>query len=129
MRIQFFKNGKALIHGDDPKRIISDIEGTLKIGTVEIKIAPGIESVLPSLFNGYTGYYDASFTSVIGNVYEIEKVAIKGGRIVPPSQTTIELVELRCRADALEAECEKMKQTILELSNIFDTNSLNFLIK
>lgn len=129
MRIQFFKNGKGLIHGDDPKHITADIEGSLKIGTAEIKITPGTESVMPSLFNGYTGYYEASFKSAIGNVYEIEKVAIKGGRIVPPSQTTIELMELRCRADVLEAECEAMKQKLLELDNIFDTDSLNFLIK
>ena len=129
MKIQFFKNGKGLIHGDDPKRIRSDIEGTLKIGTAEIKIAPGVESIMPSLFNGYTGYYEASFISSIGNVYEIEKVAIKGGRIVPPSQTTIELMELRCRADVLESAVEAMAQKILELDNIFDTDSLNFLIK
>lgn len=129
MKIQFFKNGKGLIHGDDPKHISSDIEGTLKIGTAEIKIVPGVESIMPSLFNGYTGYYEASFISSIGNIYEIEKVAIKGGRIVPPSQTTIELMELRCRADVLESAIEAMAQKILELDNIFDTDSLNFLIK
>jgi hypothetical protein len=128
MKIQIFNNGKGLIHGTDPKRIGCDIAGTLSIGAVEISISPEDESILPVLFNGCSSEYKATFTSAIGIKYELGKVTIRGGRIVPPSQTAVELMELRCRADALEAECEALKNQIRELSNIFDTNSLNFLI-
>lgn len=128
MRIQTFNNNKGLIHGEDAKRIGCDKEGTLKIGTTEISITPEAEAILPILCNGYTGQFSATFTSALGFVYELEKVTLKGGRIVPPSPTAVELMELRCRADALEAECESLKDQIRELGNIFDTNSLNFLI-
>ena len=129
MKIQRFKNGKGLIHGSDSKRICCDIEGTLKIGTAEINISPGAENIMPLLFNGCSGTYNATFTTVIGTVYELEKVSVKGGRIVPPSPLSVELMELRCTAEALEARCESMENEINELKNIFDTNSLNFLIK
>ena len=128
MRIQTFNNNKGLIHGTDLKRIGCDKEGTLKIGITEISINPEAESIMPILCNGCSGTYSATFTSVLGNVYELEKVMVKGGRIVPPPQTSVELMELRCRVDALEAECESLKDQIRELANIFDTNSLNFLI-
>ena len=129
MRIQLFKNGKGLIHGDDSKRIGCGIEGTLRIGTAEVNIAPNKEIIMPLLFNGSSGTYAATFTSVIGCVYQLERVTIKGGRIVPPSQTSVELMELRCRADALEDRCNCLETEVRELKNIFDTNSLNFLIK
>ena len=128
MRIQIFKNGKGLIHGSDVMRIGCDIEGTLRIGTAEIKVSPGEESILPALFNGCSGTYNATFTSAIGNVYELEKVAIIGGRILAPSQTSVEMMVLRCRTERLEEEFEAMQNELLELKNIFDTNSLNFLI-
>jgi hypothetical protein len=128
MRVQIFKNGKGLIHGADAKRIVCDIEGTLKIGAVEISISPEQESIMPVLFNGTSGVHSATFTSILGNVYELENVTIKGGRIVPPPQTSVELMELRCRTERLEEEFEAMQNELLELKNIFDTNSLNFLI-
>lgn len=129
MKIQIFKNNKGLIFGDDAKRIGCDISGTLKIGSTEISISPETDSIMPVLFNGSSGVYTAAFTSVIGNVYELERVAVKRGRIVPPSETAVELADLRHRADALEAECESLNNQIRELRNIFDTDSLNFLIK
>ena len=128
MRIQICKNKKGLIYGSDPKRIGCDIEGTLKIGTEEVKISPEAESIMPVLLNGCTGVSNATFTSVIGNVYELEKVTIKGGRIAPPSQVSVELCELRSRIEELETENETLKNDICELRSIFDTNSLNFLI-
>lgn len=128
MRIQTFRNGKGLIYGTDPKRIDCDRDGTLKIGTAEINVSSGDESILPLLFNGSTGDYKATFTDKYGNVYELEKVAVRGGRVLPPPQTAMELMELRVRADALEEEMEALREQIRELSNIFDTNSLNFLI-
>ena len=129
MRIQLFKNGKGLIHGDDSRRIGCDIEGTLKIGTAEVKVASINESIMPQLFNGSSGTYNASFTTDVGTVYLLERVTIKGGRIVPPSQTSVELMELRCKVDVLEDRCKCLENKVSELDNIFDTNSLNFLIK
>lgn len=129
MKIQTFKNGKGLIYGTDAKRVSCDIAGTLSIGTAQISISPGAEEIMPVLFNGCTGEYNATFTSVLGNVYELGKVQIRGGRIVPPPQIAVELMELRCRVDALESKCEALEEENRELRNIFDTNSLNFLIK
>ena len=129
MRIQLFKNGKGLIHGEDSRRIGCAIEGTLKIGTAVVNVASISESIMPQLFNGSSGTYNASFTTDEGNVYVLERVTIKGGRIVPPSQTSVELMELRCRVDVLEDRCNRLENKVDELDNIFDTNSLNFLIK
>jgi hypothetical protein len=122
MKITLFKNKKGLIYGSDPKRIGCDVAGVLKIGKAEIAITPGEDSIMPMLFNGCSGDYDATFTTSDGEVYKLEKVAVRGGWIQPPPPTTVELMELRCRADAAEERLE-------ELSSIFDTNSLNFLIK
>lgn len=122
MKIQIFRDKKGLIHGSDPKRIGCDKAGILKVGKAEIAITPGEDSIMPMLFNGCSGDYDATFTTSDGEVYKLEKVAVRGGWIQPPPPTTVELMELRCRADAAEERLE-------ELSSIFDTNSLNFLIK
>ncbi len=129
MTIQVFKNNKGLIYGTDPKRISCDINGTLQIGSAEVNISAETETIMPVLFNGSNGTYRATFVSALGHTYELEKVAIKAGRIVPPSQTSVELMELRCRVEALEAECETLREEVRNLGNIFDTNSLNFLIK
>ena len=122
MKITLFKNMKGLIHGSDPKRMRCDVRGVLKIGTTEVNIIPTEPSVMPILFQGCTGNYDATFTTATGEEYRLKKVAVRGGWIQPPPATTVELMELRCRADAAE---EKIK----ELSEIFDTDSLNFIIK
>ena len=129
MKIALFKNKKGLIHGSDPKRLECDVGGVLRIGTVEIPITMDAEAIVPTLFNGCTGVYNASFTSSLGNVYELERVAIKGGRIVPPSQQSVELMEMRCRLDSLEDECKSLRKENIRLAKIFDTNALNFLIK
>lgn len=122
MKITTFKNMKGLIHGPDPKRMRCDVAGILKIGKVEVNVIPTEDSIMPMLFNGCSGNYDATFTTREGVVYNLERVAVRGGWIQPPPPTTVELMELRCRVDAAEEKLE-------ELSGIFDTNSLNFLIK
>ena len=122
MRVQLFKNMSGLVYGGDPKRIGCDREGVLKIGTTEINITPNEDAILPLLFNGCSGDYRATFTDKLGQVFELEKVAVRAGRIAPPSATAVELMELRLRADEAEDK-------IRELEGIFDTNSLNFLIK
>jgi hypothetical protein len=129
MTITTFKNKKGMIHGKDPKRIGCATDGVLKIGSTEISVSSTGDSIIPLLFYGGTGDYDATFTDTFGRVYNLEKVAVRGGRITPPHPTAVEIMELRCRADAAEDECEALRERIRELENIFDTNSLNFLIK
>jgi hypothetical protein len=129
MRIQTFNNKKGLIYGSDSKRISCDKEGVLKIGTAEISIVPDEESIMPVLFNGCTGTYKATFTEKNGDTYELEKVTVRGGRIEPPPPIAVELMELRVRAEALEAKCDALERENHRLNNIFDTNALNFLIK
>ena len=129
MKLQTFNNGKGLIYGNDAKRIGCDKEGILKIGSVEIRISTVAESIMPMLFNGSSGIYKATFTEKNGNVFDLGRVTIRGGRLEPPPETAVEFMELRCKLDAIEEMCNGMQQEILELKNIFDTNSLNFLIK
>ena len=113
MRVQTFKNMKGLIHGEDPKRIGCDREGVLEIGNREkIRIAPKEDSILPLLFHGASGDYKATFTDKHGHIYDLGKVAIRGGRIAPPSPTAVEIMELQCRADAAEDECAALRQKI-----------------
>ena len=128
MKIQTFRNKKGLIYGADSKRIGCDKAGALKIGSTEISISADRESILPVLFNGSSGEYKPTFTDSDGEVYELAKVTIRGGRICPPPESAVEFMELRCRLEALEALSEQIQIQIRELSNIFDTNSLNFLI-
>ena len=129
MKIQTFKNKKGLIYGADAKRIGCDKEGTLKIGTAEINISANAESIMPVLFNGCTGTHGATFTDKNGDVFDLGKVTIRGGRIEAPPQTAVDFMELRCRAEELEDRCFSLEAEVKRLSNIFDTNSLNFLIK
>ena len=129
MKIQIFKNDKGLIYGPDPKRIISNIGGVLKIGSTKIEVKPDTDNIFPLLFNGGTGKYKATFTSDIGAVYELSDVTVKGGRVLPPSPVEVEFMELRSGYEALVAECAEMREEIAQLKNMFDTNSLNFLIK
>ena len=128
MIITTFKNMKGLIHGEDTKRIECAVDGVLKIGSTEIQVSSAGESLLPKLFHGATGKYEATFTDICGMVYTLENVLVRGGRIAPPSKTDVELMELRNRADMAEEEMANMRDEIEELKNIFDTNSLNFLI-
>jgi hypothetical protein len=101
----------------------------LRIASCEIPITPGTESVVPVLLNGSNGIYQGTFTTTFGAVYKLEKVTIKGGRICPPNEDTLEKAELRFRLEFLEKEYAALEEKVRELSNIFDTNSLNFLIK
>ena len=129
MKIQTFRNGKALIHGSDPKRIGCDKKGVLKIGNTEIQISPETDSIMPLLFHGACADYNATFTTDEGIVYTLEKVAVRGGHICAPPALVLEIMELRCKLDEADIEREQMWAKMRELENIFDTDSLNFLIK
>lgn len=128
MKIQTFRNMKGLIYGPDPKRIDCDRKGVLKVGNSEVTVAPGGDSIMPVLFYGATGEYPASFTDSEG-VYDLGRITVRGGRIVPPSDTAVEIMELRCGYDEVRLENEDLQKKITELEGIFDTNALNFLIK
>lgn len=121
MTITTFNNKKGLIHGDDPKRIICERTGILRIGKAEIALEAGKESLMPMLFHGCTGIYAATFETSRGESYHLEPVEVRSGWIQPPPPTAVELMELRFRTDRAEEKIE-------ELSHLFDTNSLNFLI-
>lgn len=128
MLIQTFKNMRGQIYGLDTKRIECDVEGVLRIGGAEVTVEPESETIMPLLFNGSTGRYKATFTDKDGNEYDLGHIKVKAGRISPPRQLEAELMELRFRTEILEGENESLRQKIEELSNIFDTNALNFLI-
>lgn len=128
MTITTFKNMKGLIHGNDPKRISCDTVGVLKIGNTSVSVTAD-KSILPILINGATGEYDATFTDSFGTAYDLGKVTIRGGRIVPPPPTDVEIMDLRCRADTAEDERDALRERVNELEHIFDTDALNFLIK
>lgn len=129
MKITTFKNMKGMIHGGDPKRITANANGVIKIGRTTIEVFADTAMVFPLLFHGGTGDYEATFTTEDGAVYNLGKVAVRGGRVMPPSATAVEIMELRCRADVAEDERNAMREEIENLKAIFDTNSLNFLIK
>ncbi len=128
MKIQTFKNKTGLIYGADAKKISCAKEGTLKIGTAEMKISADAETIMPVLFNGVTGAYKATFTDNTGEIFDLGRVIVRGGRIDPPPQSAVEYMELRVRAEALEARCNALEEEVFRLRNLFDTNSLNFLI-
>ena len=129
MRIQTFKNMKGIIYGDDPKRIGCDKVGLLKIGPSEINVSADKDEILPLLFHGCTGDYDATFTDSDGQVYDLGKVAVRSGHVAAPDAVAAELMELRCRVDEAETLCETLRKEVEELSKIFDLDALNFLIK
>ena len=129
MIIQTFLDMTGMIHGNDPKRIACDKSGVLNIGTTDITIKGGEEAIMPMLFHGISGDYDATFTDESGAVYILEKVAVRNGRIKPPPESALTIMELRIRADKAELERDALRAEIARLDKIFDTDSLNFLIR
>ena len=120
---------KGLIHGADPKRIGCEQGGVLKIGATEVSISPGADSIMPLLFHGGTGDYDATFTTQDGKVYNLATVEVRSGRIAPPPPHAVDIMELRHRADSAESKYQMLYDEVQRLARIFDTDSLNFLIK
>ncbi len=127
MNIQLFRNKTGLIYGGDNKRIRCDKVGVLKIGNCEINVSDE-DCVMPIIFYGASGDYAATYISD-GDTYTLERVSVRNGRILPPSSARVELMELHVRADTAEKERDDIKADIDKLKKIFDTDSLNFLIK
>ena len=128
MNIQLFLNKKGLIYGNNPNRIKCDVDGTLTIGGSQIAVKSKEDCVLPTLFYGASGEFDATFITKDG-VYDLGNVAVRNGRISSPPSYMLELMELHCEADHAKIERDAIKKDIKELQEIFDTNSLNFIIK
>lgn len=129
MHIQTFMNHKGLIHGRNTKRIRCEKGGVLTIGATDIEVPRGSETILPILFHGATGSYTATFVTEDGEAYDLGKVEVRNGRLVPPSAVQVELMDLRARTDLLEIENKALREKVAELEKIFDTDALNFLIK
>lgn len=129
MNVTLFLNKKGLVWGEDDKRISCDQGGYLCIANVEISVSPGGDNILPLLFYGASGSYPAIYKTTDNVVYDLGKITVHKGRIVSASRAEVELMELHCREDRAEIERDEMKRDIEDLRQIFDTNSLNFLIK
>ena len=127
MNIQLFRNKTGLIYGGDNKRIRCNEVGVLKIGDCQINVSDE-DCVMPLIFYGASGDYDATYITG-GNTYTLERVSVRNGRILPPSSERVELMELHVRADTADKERDDIKADIDKLKKIFDTDSLNFLIK
>ncbi len=128
MKITIFKNKKGLIHGSDAKRIECDRGGVLKIGSTEIAVKAEESCVMPLLFYGATGSYGAKFVTSDG-VYTLADVTVRNGLILPPPATAVEIMELHCLLDEANEKADRLQKKVTELENIFDTDSLNFIIK
>lgn len=121
MTLTLFKNQKALIHGTDPKRLCAPCSGVLTVGKTEIPLTADEEALMPMLYQGCTGEYEACFTAENGARYALGKIGIRGGWLIPPEPYTVELMELRCRA-------EEAENRLTALESMFDTNALHFII-
>lgn len=129
MKITTFNNMKGLIHGADPKRIGCEQGGVLTIGSTEVSISPGSDSILPILAHGGTGNYEAVFRTQDGKLYDLGVVEVRSGRVAPPPPHAVEIMELRLRADSAERKYQMLFDEVQRLAKIYDTDSLNFLIK
>lgn len=128
MKITLFTNNTGLIHGDDPRHIHCESPGTLKIGRHEIRVTEKEDELFPNLFNGCSLEHLAKYVTDDGTEYNLGKLIIRRGWIGKPSDTQLELMDLRCQLEEKTEEMKTMREEIEELKNIFDTNSLNFLL-
>lgn len=129
MIIQLFNNKNFLIYGDDNKRLTCDRSGTLRIGNTDIPVTANEECVLPALFFGASADFKATFTTLDGVEYDGGKISIRSGRVLAAPSEKIEMMTLHVRCDEAEKRLKKAEEDLERLKNIFDTNSLNFIIK
>lgn len=129
MIIQLFNNKYFLIHGEDNKRLKCERSGTLRIGNADIPVTANEECVLPALFFGASADFKATFTTIDGVEYDGGKVSIRSGRLLAAPSEKVEMMELHLRCDDAEKRLIKAEEDVDRLKKIFDTNSLNFIIK
>lgn len=129
MIIQLFNNKNFLIHGEDNKRLTCEKSGILRIGNEDIPIKANEECILPALFFGTSADFKTTFITDDGVVYDGGKVSIRSGRVLAASSGQVEMMELHIRCDEVEKRLARAEESLERLKNIFDTNSLNFIIK
>lgn len=129
MIIQLFNNKNFLVHGEDNKRLTCERSGTLRIGNAEIPVKANEENVLPPLFFGASADFKVSFVTAEGDTYDGGKVSVRSGRLISAPPEKVEMMELHIRCDETEKQLREAREDIDRLKKIFDTNSLNFIIK
>lgn len=129
MIIQLFNNKNFLVHGADNKRLTCERSGTLRIGDAEIPVKANEENVLPPLFFGASADFKASFVTADGDIYDGGKVSIRSGRLLSAPPEKVEMMELHIRCDEAEKRLKIAEKDLDKLKKLFDTNSLNFIIK
>lgn len=126
MKIHRFKNGTGTITGVDTQRIYSDASGILQVGAVALAITNATEGVaVPRIKDGI---YCARFVSG-DNEYSLGNIKVRNGFISPQKIYTDIEIRLMHRVDELEEKVVTLEAKTNELDSIFDTDSLNFLIK
>jgi hypothetical protein len=129
MIIQLFNNKNFLVHGEDNKRLTCERSGTLRIGNTEIPVKANEENILPPLFFGASADFKASFVTADGDIYEGGKVSVRSGRLLSAPPEKVEMMELHIRCDEAEKRQKENRKDIDMLKKLFDTNSLNFIMK
>jgi hypothetical protein len=128
MKIQTFNDGTGIIYGDSPSILTCEISGVLNIGGTEFTIDSERETHIPQLFNAASGNFKAEYITE-KKTYTLRKIKVKRGFIEPPSDDVVEMTYLKARVDEVDRKCEKVLAEVARLDKLFDTNSLNFLIK
>ena len=129
MIIQLFNNKNFLIHGEDNKRLTCEKSGTLRIGDTDVPVKAGEECILPALFFGASADFKTTFIADDGAVYDGGRISVRSGRILAAPSERVEMMELHIRLDEAEKRLKQAEDDLEKLKHIFDTNSLNFIIK
>ena len=124
MRIHLFNNGTAVISGLNPKTLVADKPGTLRIGCSSFAVLDLKETVIPRMTDGC---YTASFISEDGKEYRVGYISVHNGGIVAARTSENELL-LHHELDRANEKIEELTAKVAELEKIFDTDSLNFLL-
>lgn len=125
MKIHLFNDKTGVIGGFSPYTLRSDKDGLLKIGGKVINILPDTPAKIPPLTDDT---YNAVFESADGITYDLGRITIHNGGVVASKTYTAREIELRHALDKAENKIAELIERVDALENIFDTNSLNFLI-
>ena len=126
MRLHLFKDGSGVLAGANPHAVISDVAGTLYIGSERIEIAACNQIRIPTLRDGV---FASTFVTNGGVHYNLGQVNVRIGTVVPSKRFTDEEIRLKHRVDELETKLAFALEEIDRLDKKFDTDSLNFIFK